>query len=166
EWKPSSGQWIETLLKDTELSDKHATLCGVCEEVVAPEASQLPPGTLLCDECGHGVVCRQCCFREHAKEPLHTVKDWNGVRWRSTTLRQHGFVFQLGHGGDDCPYPDRLVSSLLVISWGGVQRIHVRYCRCADSEGMARSNWTQIRKNGWFPATLQAPGVCCTFKIA
>ncbi|KAJ7444057.1 hypothetical protein B0H11DRAFT_1684010, partial [Mycena galericulata] len=109
-------------------------------------------GSLMCDECGFGVTCQSCCFEVHQKAPLHCVKMWNGKTWEPTVLRDHGFVYNMGHQGNPCPHPDRDISSLLVLHYNGHHLLHLRYCRCPDSEGMAKSNWYQIKKNGWFPA--------------
>ncbi|KAJ7430890.1 hypothetical protein B0H11DRAFT_2262791 [Mycena galericulata] len=160
-----ANAWFNTRFKQTGLISAHATRCGVCKTVVAPEARKIPWWVLLCEECGCGVMCQSCCFKKHKSAPLHRVKHWSGKCWETTTLREHGFVYQMGHGGETCPHPDKFVSSLLVIALTGVVRIHLKYCRCPDSEGMARSNWEQIRQNGWFPATLDHPGVCCTFEV-
>ncbi|KAJ7665825.1 hypothetical protein DFH06DRAFT_1322977 [Mycena polygramma] len=166
EWDAEEEQWLATQLSDTDLSSKHPTLCGACEEVVTPEGARLPRGTVKCRACECGVLCRECCFKKHEQEPLHEIEKWNGNFWEKTTLRQVGFVYQMGHHGGPCPAPDRKVASLIVITYSGVQRLHVRYCRCPDSEGMAKSNAEQIKKNGWFPSTLRSPSVCCTFRTS
>ncbi|KAJ6475019.1 hypothetical protein C8R47DRAFT_1220844 [Mycena vitilis] len=161
------NEWVEITFAQSNLRAKYATLCGVCDRVLAEAGGRLILSALLCDFCGLGVMCQACCFKKHEKEPLHRVKCWTGgdhAHWRKITLRSRGFVFQLGHDGERCPSPDREVSSLLIIAEDGVQRINVRYCRCRNQEGVAKSNWYQIKKNGWFPATLRHPLVCSVFE--
>ncbi|KAJ7437064.1 hypothetical protein B0H11DRAFT_2255627 [Mycena galericulata] len=170
EWDPTAddgepASWFTTKLKQTGLISTHPTCCGVCETVIAPPRCKIPGWALLCEECGCGLMCQRCCFKKHEKAPLHWVMSWNGNFWEKTSLREHGFVYKMGHGGDPCPHPEKFVSSLLVIGYTGVNRIHLRYCRCADREGMARSNWEQILDNGWYRASIDHPGVCCTFPV-
>ncbi|KAJ7431196.1 hypothetical protein B0H11DRAFT_2262219 [Mycena galericulata] len=170
EWDPTVDDddpeaWFKTRFRQTGLVSTHPTCCGVCNVVLAPPGRKIPGWALLCDECGCGVMCQRCCFKKHEKAPLHLVKSWNGNFWEQTTLREHGFVYKMGHSGDPCPHPDKFVSSLLVIAFNGVNRIHLRYCRCPDKEGMARSNWEQILQNGWYRASITHPGVCCTFPV-
>ncbi|KAJ6477916.1 hypothetical protein C8R47DRAFT_1219818 [Mycena vitilis] len=115
------NEWKEMTFEDSKLRAKYATLCGVCNRVLAEAAGRLNFSALLCDLCGVGVMCQSCCFKKHAKEPLHRVKFWTGGHWKKTTLRARGFVLQLGHGGDKCRAPDSEVSSLVVIGHDGVQ---------------------------------------------
>ncbi|KAJ7675663.1 hypothetical protein DFH06DRAFT_1122489 [Mycena polygramma] len=167
EWQSSRGQWIRTTLQASNLCLKYPTLCGVCDRVLAEEGGRLLRSALWCEYCEYGVMCQRCCFEKHAKAPLHRVKTWkNGRSWKATSLREAGFVYQMGHAGESCPHPDRHISSLLVIAYEGLHRIHLRYCRCPDSEGMARANWEQIRGNGWFPSSIVHPGICSTFPAA
>ncbi|KAJ7441799.1 hypothetical protein B0H11DRAFT_2251860 [Mycena galericulata] len=131
EWDPTVDAddpevWFETRFRQTGLVSAHPTCCGVCKMVLALPGRKIPGWALLCEECGCGVMCQQCCFKKHEKAPLHWVKSWNGNFWEQTTLREHGFVYKMGHGGDPCPHPDKFVSSLLVIGFSGANRIHLR----------------------------------------
>ncbi|KAJ7601386.1 hypothetical protein DFH06DRAFT_1152167 [Mycena polygramma] len=137
EWQSSTGEWIKTNLKDSGLCLKYPTLCGVCDRVLAEQGGRLLRSALWCQYCEYGVMCQSCCFKKHAKAPLHPVKTWaNGRYWKTTSLRKAGFVYQMGHGGATCPHPDRHLSSLLVIAHDGVpeQRGDVEVELGADSE--------------------------------
>ncbi|KAJ6454919.1 hypothetical protein C8R47DRAFT_1228440 [Mycena vitilis] len=108
EWHAGAGKWIETLLENTNLPSKFAVMCGVCDAIVAEPDHELPAGTILCEACTCGVLCVSCCLKKHVTEPLHEIKTWsqNGNRWKTSTLRQLGYVYQMGHGGKRCPLPD------------------------------------------------------------
>ncbi|KAJ7473867.1 hypothetical protein B0H11DRAFT_1918682 [Mycena galericulata] len=114
EWDARLDEWFRTDIKESALSATHATLCGNCERVLASAGTTIRAGSLLCEECGLGVVCQRCCFDLHQKEPLHRVKAWSGRTWDPTTLREHGFVYNMGHHGNPCPHPDPDISSLIV----------------------------------------------------
>ncbi|KAJ7173527.1 hypothetical protein C8R46DRAFT_1215456 [Mycena filopes] len=164
EWTVPSGEWKQVSFESSQLSAVYPTLCGVCDTVIAAAGSALPRRTVLCDECGHGPMCKACCLKEHEASPLHRLKTWNGRYWQGSTLQQQGLIFQMGHAGQICPKRGR-ISSLLVLSKRGYQRIHLRFCGCPESDGSVRSNEEQIRRNGWFNATLKHPGVCSTFRV-
>ncbi|KAJ7026087.1 hypothetical protein C8F04DRAFT_1268559 [Mycena alexandri] len=98
EWTAARGEWKQVTFRSSKLSEKYPTLCGACDTVIAAAGTVLPLRTVLCDECGDGPVCQDCCITAHAAAPLHMLKSWNGHYWEPTTLRQQGFVYQMGHG--------------------------------------------------------------------
>ncbi|KAJ7496057.1 hypothetical protein B0H11DRAFT_2220107 [Mycena galericulata] len=165
EWDSIVNEWTATLYKKTRLYKALPIPCGECGRVIAARGARLPPGTVKCDECECGILCDFCVLEKHAKQPLHMISAWTGRYWDKAKLWDYGFVYHMGHGGDPCPHPDPALSPLLVIAINGCTRLNVRYCRCPNSEGVAKSNWEQITKNGWFRATLDHPGVCCTFRV-
>ncbi|KAJ7102965.1 hypothetical protein C8R43DRAFT_963855 [Mycena crocata] len=120
-----------------------------------------------CIECNSGLLCRRCCKEEHECEPLHNLKVWNEQSWEVTSLREIGFVYQMGHKGDPCQSPTPFVHSLLVIDLKGCHRLDLLYCACGKYPGgvSKMGRWLQIRDNGWYQSTLNHGGICTTFKV-
>ncbi|KAJ7756767.1 hypothetical protein DFH07DRAFT_958904 [Mycena maculata] len=77
--------------------------------------------------------------------PLHVIKEWGGEFWVDRSLADIGLVYQLGHGGFPCIFPDERVHKLTVIEAPVIHRIH-------------------LLRNAWYPATVADPGTCATFK--
>ncbi|KAK0246137.1 hypothetical protein EDD85DRAFT_783838 [Armillaria nabsnona] len=72
------------------------------------------------------------------------VEMWNGDFWEDSTLKKLGLIFQLSHGGGDCPVPH--------LPWW-LTVLHVN-----------ESCWRQIMCNGWYPATMMDPHSTATFE--
>ncbi|KAJ7772559.1 hypothetical protein DFH07DRAFT_953027 [Mycena maculata] len=115
-----------------------------------------------CCDCGEFLQCRSCCLSRHEFMPLHTIKEWNGDFWVDTTLMDIGQVYQLGHGGFPCIYPDTTVHKMTVIEAPVIHQIRVHYCKCSKSDHA--NNLAQLLQNRWYPATVTDPGTCVTFK--
>jgi hypothetical protein len=90
------------------------------------------------------------------------LQEWNGQFWVSCTLAQIGLVYQLGHGGFPCPFPDSTVRKLVVMEAPIIHEIRVSYCKCAKSDDA--DNLQQLLRNAWYPATVTDPGTCATFR--
>ncbi|KAJ7771164.1 hypothetical protein B0H14DRAFT_3509188 [Mycena olivaceomarginata] len=63
-----------------------------------------------CRQCGEFLQCKGCCIAGHAKTPLHFIEEWNGEFWVDISLRDLGYVYQLGHGGLPCRFPRSAVA--------------------------------------------------------
>lgn len=70
-----------------------------------------------------------------------------------------GLVYQLGHGGFPCPFPDDAVFNITVIEALFIHQIRFQYCKSDDAD-----NLEQLMRNAWYPATVTDPGTCATFK--
>ncbi|KAI5823495.1 hypothetical protein K523DRAFT_255071 [Schizophyllum commune Tattone D] len=117
---------------------------------------------LCCWTCGDFTECTECCVKRHESMPLHTIESWTGSFWETVSLTSLGLVYQLGHGGRPCIYPEGRVRTMVVID----HRIHTvayRYCGCCLVD--PPDHVTQLLRNRWFPATTIDPETCATFEI-
>ncbi|KAJ7178517.1 hypothetical protein C8R43DRAFT_871571 [Mycena crocata] len=114
-----------------------------------------------CRQCGDFFQCKACCVDHHARTPLHAIQEWNGDYWVDTTLEKLDFVYQLGHGGNRCLFPDRRLLTMTVIDLPVVHRVKYRYCKCRKSDH--QNNLQQLLRNSWYPATITNPATCATF---
>ncbi|KAF8890594.1 hypothetical protein CPB85DRAFT_1257906 [Mucidula mucida] len=80
-----------------------------------------PPRTCTelycCLDCGEFFECLECSLDRHAWSPLHVLQVWRDESWHRTSLRDMGLVYQVGHQGGRCIYPDktpRLMTVLLL----------------------------------------------------
>ncbi|KAF7300659.1 TY3B-TY3B protein [Mycena chlorophos] len=117
---------------------------------------------LRCRECGEYLQCLECCLKGHAQTPLHTIQEWIGSYWKQTTLAELGLVYQLGHGGFPCPFPDLQKHDITVLDIPSLSTICVRYCGCSRSDAILPRQ--QLLRNGWYPATVTNPATCATFR--
>ncbi|KAJ7919700.1 hypothetical protein B0H13DRAFT_2428738 [Mycena leptocephala] len=124
-----------------------------------------------CGDCGEFLQCKSCCLETHKRTPLHTIQvsaivfwkiEWNGTFWVDRTLAEFGLIYQLGHGGFPCPFPDDAVRKMTVIEAPIIHEVRVRYCKCEKSDDA--DNLEQLLRNSWYPATVTDPGTCATFK--
>ncbi|KAJ7123215.1 hypothetical protein C8R43DRAFT_1135931 [Mycena crocata] len=90
------------------------------------------------------------------------MSEWTGFFWEARKLSALGLVYQLGHGGSPCSFPDPRVYKLTVIEAPIIHQIHVRYCKCTKSNHA--NPVQQLLRNGWYPATVTDPGTCATFR--
>ncbi|KAJ7859224.1 hypothetical protein B0H14DRAFT_3631010 [Mycena olivaceomarginata] len=163
-WRPLSGIFLDELVRHDALGDNSAPklTCALCKSEYAPGA--LGPGSLRlfkCGDCGEFLQCGSCCLAGHARTPLHLLQEWNGEFWVDVTLQELGLVYQLGHGGMPCPYPDSRLLTMTVIHLPYLHRIKYRYCKCQRASDW--SNIQQCLRNKWYPATITDPATCATF---
>ncbi|KAJ7627924.1 hypothetical protein DFH06DRAFT_1338758 [Mycena polygramma] len=97
-----------------------------------------------------------------SSSPLHVIKEWNGHFWCDTTLAALGLVYQLGHGGFPCVFPDDKVYKMTVIEAPIIHQLRIRYCNCDKSDNT--DHLEQLLRNAWYPASLTDPATCATFK--
>jgi hypothetical protein len=91
------------------------------------------------------------------------TKRWNGKFFNKDSLQNHGYQYQLGHSGAPCPCPHSGPANFVVFDLLGPHHVSINYCHCGDelSESTA---WTQLLREGWFPATLSRPQTVFTFE--
>ncbi|KAJ6503118.1 hypothetical protein DFH09DRAFT_1252002 [Mycena vulgaris] len=145
-FRPMKGFFLDELLRHEGLGDHlRNPSCAHCQ--------------IKCYECGDYLQCESCCVIHHARMPLH---EWNGNYWVPCTLTSLGLVYQLGHGGFLCPFPDDTVRKMVVIEAPMIHQLRVCYCKCEKSD--EADNLEQLMRNSWYPATLTDPGTCATFR--
>ncbi|KAJ7022478.1 hypothetical protein C8F04DRAFT_971465 [Mycena alexandri] len=141
-----------------------APCCALCEQAVGDQA---PQGSgrrrfFRCIDCGVFLQCLECCVARHNLTPLHILEEWTDSHWRRTTLKTIGLVYQLGHEGFKCRFPDPRVRSLTVVHPNGIHPIQYRYCLCKRSDTC--NNLQQLHRNGWFPATKTDPDTAVSYQ--
>ncbi|KAJ7728446.1 hypothetical protein DFH07DRAFT_969878 [Mycena maculata] len=95
------------------------------------------------------------------KRKRYENSEWTGSFWEWTTLKDLGFVYQVGHGGGPCVFPDPKKRTLTVLEHPYIHQLHFRYCNCSKSDHADPIQ--QLLRNGWYPATVVDPGTCTTF---
>ncbi|KAJ7800483.1 hypothetical protein B0H14DRAFT_3490656 [Mycena olivaceomarginata] len=128
-----------------DLENPHCALCETAYDAGVPNPTRI----FKCYDCGQFVQCISCCLSSHQRSPLHEIQEWNGSFWVNSTLREIGLIYQLGHGGFSCPFPDDLARTMTVIEAPIIHEIRMRYCRCAKSDNA--DNLEQLMRNAWYP---------------
>lgn len=85
---------------------------------------------------------------------------WNGEYFAKDTLQNLGLRYQLGHSDGQCPCPEPGPKNFVVFDLSGPHWIHIDYCRCSAEP---LSNWAQLFREKWFPATLTRPQTVFSF---
>ncbi|KAJ7041697.1 hypothetical protein C8F04DRAFT_1252626 [Mycena alexandri] len=166
EYLPETDAWVVRTLGRTLLHNKFPMNCGTCGKIVTPVGRREPAvGTLVCNQCQDGMHCPTCILEDHAATPLHKVLRFNGRYWDNFTLAEVGFIYDMGHEGRPCEFPEKEVSSLVVIEMTGCNKIAVRYCNCGKFSRGQPGRWEQIRYTGWYASLLDTPGMCSTFEV-
>ncbi|KAJ7793449.1 hypothetical protein B0H14DRAFT_2622840 [Mycena olivaceomarginata] len=162
--RPFAETFLDEIMAHDALGDNDAPQfnCALCKCAYIAGAHGPDRVRLFkCNDCGEFLQCGRCCVGGHARTPLHVLHEWNGEFWIDATLQELGLVYQLGHGGMPCPYPDSRMLTMTVIHLPVVHRVKYRYCKCqraADS-----TNVQQCLRNKWYPATITDPATCATF---
>jgi hypothetical protein len=91
---------------------------------------------------------------------LNICQRWTGLFFDRDSLQNLGLRYQLGHSGAYCPFPQAGPKNFLVFDTSGPHFITVDYCNCGDG---ALTNWRQLLREKWFPATLSRPQTVFTF---
>ncbi|KAJ7169399.1 hypothetical protein B0H12DRAFT_1246922 [Mycena haematopus] len=156
-WRPCATSFLDEIVRHDALGDNDAPelTCALCT------CKDIGVHLFKCGECGEFLQCQRCCVTGHARTPLHIIEEWNGQFWVDVTLQELGLVYQLGHGGLQCPYPDPRLLTMSIIHLPVIHRVKFRYCKCQRADDT--SNVQQCLRNKWFPATITDPATCATF---
>lgn len=94
-----------------------------------------------------------------------TLQRWNSRFFESTTLQSLSLVVQLGHHHKErCPVPALAPRSFVVIHTNGFHPLTVQFCEC-DNQAAAGTRVQQLLRYELYPATLDDPSTCCTFRL-
>jgi hypothetical protein len=130
-------------------------LCSSC--------GQLEEGKYRCVDCYDShLLCKECCITYHARHPFHSISEWNGKYFQSTTLQAMGFVLHFGHGGSACSSYEKMEGGEFTVV--DVDRVHthtVAWCGC----GGAPERWKQLLRMKLYPASVQYPKTVFTFRL-
>lgn len=78
------------------------------------------------------------------------------------TLADIGLRIQLGHRpGDPCPKATHY-NNFTVIDINGIHEVNINFCNCLEG---SRDHGIQIRRFGWYPATVRAPKSAATIRV-
>jgi len=149
------------------------TNCSHCGKV---------PRIIKCKDClsGRLLKCPECIVILHQSLPLHRVdvscnltespdgsqspddflQRWNGLFFDNDSLQQLGLCYQVGHSGGVCPFPQAGPKNFVVLDISGPHFITIDYCNCGDEP---LTNWVQLLREKWFPATLSCLQSVFTF---
>ncbi|KIJ89697.1 hypothetical protein K443DRAFT_117632 [Laccaria amethystina LaAM-08-1] len=154
EWLNFRATFLDEALRHDGLGDFIGhTMCSSCGKV---------PGTIKCKDCqtGRMLKCTECVVASHRTLPLHLIERWNGEFFDKDTLQNLGHRYQLGHSGAPCPCPQPGPKNFVVFDTSGPHFVTIDYCHCSDDP---LTNWTQLLREQWFPATLTCPQTVFTF---
>ncbi|KAF7308292.1 CxC2 domain-containing protein [Mycena chlorophos] len=143
QWRPLKSAFLDEILRHEGLGDwLEAPVCAICNSAFnAPTPT--PTRIFRCSDCGHFLRCLTCMKNDHCFTPLHHIEEWNGKFWSFVSLADLGLVYQLGHSGFQCPFPDNVVHSMTVIDAPFIRT---------------------LLRNSWYPATVTDPATCATFR--
>ncbi|KAG1895261.1 uncharacterized protein F5891DRAFT_927178, partial [Suillus fuscotomentosus] len=57
---------------------------------------------------GDQTFCCSCIVNAHQFLPFHKVQEWTGKCFNDTSLKELGFIWHMGHGGQPCPFSDNM----------------------------------------------------------
>ncbi|KAJ7126591.1 hypothetical protein C8R43DRAFT_1211351 [Mycena crocata] len=159
EWQSNTRAWGERKkLNETEWAYELVKNCGACSKEIAPGKSPMPPDVVF-----PGTVQNLCTVSIRVID-AQLGQIWEDG-WQESTLREEGFVYQLGHNGRACLSPEEPSRPLLLIGLEGSQTVQVKFCACGKYDGGRAGDWQQILDKGWFHSSLVHPGACATFKV-
>jgi hypothetical protein len=157
DWLPYQREFQEEILSSE--SPGSDTSCASCEK--------LDGGQYRCSDCYfNGLLCQECCVKDHTRHPFHSISQWNGKYFQSTSLQAIGFVLYLGHGGLRCPANDWLEDEngggeFTVVDMDGVYNHKMVWCGCTN----APQRWKQLLQMKLYPASVQFPRTAFTFQL-
>ncbi|KAF7321068.1 CxC2 domain-containing protein [Mycena chlorophos] len=157
-WRPRMVEFLDEVMRHEGLSDQ---VCATCRTSFVPN-DPASARFFRCEQCGPHLQCSVCCLERHYMLPLHDLEEWNGSFWTTTSLKDIGLIYQLGHGGFPCPFPEDKTYQITILDFPIIHTVCVRYCgcnRCVDID-----HWQQLMRNWWYPATLSTPSTCATFR--
>lgn len=89
-------------------------------------------------------------------------KKWNDTHFERSSLRETGYVLQLGHHPSDwCTNPQRSPKTFTVVHTNGVHLVDLAFCGC-DKAGDHGTRVQQLLRRRLFPATSTDPQTACT----
>ncbi|KAJ7055666.1 hypothetical protein C8F01DRAFT_993960 [Mycena amicta] len=167
-WRPLMQTFLDALLRHDGLGDYAKNpKCAFC---VSGYGDGTSTRIFRCEDCGEFLQCESCVRERHTLSPLHKLREWNGEFWTEASLHIApsglggglGLVYQLGHHGFPCPFPEPK-RRLVVLDVGGVFVLDVQYCGCTKS--LTADHVAQLMNHAWYPATTVNPATCATYKV-
>ena len=93
------------------------------------------------------------------------MQKWNGLYFERSSLREAGYVLQLGHHPSDwCTNPQRSGRPFTVLHTNGVHHVEIAFCECTEAAKYG-TRVQQLRRRRLIPATTTNPQTACTFAL-
>ena len=90
---------------------------------------------------------------------------WNGWYFEKSSLRETGYVLQLGHHpADQCTNPQRSTKTFTVVHTNGIHLIDLVFCGCSQAADYG-TRVQQLLRRRLFPARTTDPQTACTFSL-
>ncbi|KAJ7061113.1 hypothetical protein C8F01DRAFT_987657 [Mycena amicta] len=156
---------------------RHETLGLHFSNPTCPSCSASECQFFRCLQCGPFLQCEACIRSRHQQLPLHIPQVWTGDFWEPCSLYKPTrtgsvglrMVYQLGHHGFACPQPELSEREMVVMDVGGIVKVTTRYvssmCACMDHLRHRHGWLSQLLQNAWYPATIDEPSTCATFRL-
>jgi hypothetical protein len=155
----------EWLLYRDEFQHEILSLEGHGGQSTCGSCGNLDGGEYRCLDCySSALLCQSCCIKDHARHPFHSIRQWNGKYFKSTSLKDLGFVLHLGHGGLPCPANEGVgvdVADFIVVDVDRVHNHQVAWCKCANGS----ERWKQLLQVKLYPASVNFPRTAFTFRL-
>ncbi|KAJ7173531.1 hypothetical protein C8R46DRAFT_1161384 [Mycena filopes] len=163
-WRPLAQAYTEWMLRRAGLGDNtDSPACSFCKTAYGDDSR-----LFRCTQCGDFLQCLNCLLERHALNPLHCVEEWNGEHWIAATLSggegSLGLVFQIGHHGFPCEFPDARERTMVVLDLSAIHKITFRFCGCDKSRRVPNGTLGQLLGHAWYPASTVNPQTCATFE--
>lgn len=95
----------------------------------------------------------------------HRGQRWNGLFFERSSLREAGYVFQLGHDPADwCTHPERSARTFTILHTNGVHHVELAFCGCTQVAKHG-NRLQQLHRRCLFPATTIDPQTACTYSL-
>ncbi|KAK7050132.1 CxC2 domain-containing protein [Favolaschia claudopus] len=175
-WWPKVDEYLqEALRREGRGSPKVYARCGGSgcldrrRECPQRECDGTPEWRCADQACaGEVMYCSECIVLVHRQHPTHFVERWTGThfvrnrRW----LQILGLRVQLGHPpGVVCPFRESAAHDFVLYDLTGVHEINVDFCGCEVGEDPAELRRVQLMRACWWPATVDVPNTCATFRV-
>jgi len=161
DWLPFRDAFLQEMLSGEAPSQDKS--CSSCQEAKTTTMYR-------CSDCFHsGLVCLECCLKNHIQHPFHCIQEWTGQYFAPTTLETLGFILHLGHGGSSCSDVGEnngegmrdSITTLVVMDIGQIYTHKVSWCKCSD----APTKPIQLLQTGLYPGSVDSPRSAFTFRL-
>ncbi|KAK0497778.1 hypothetical protein EDD18DRAFT_1072294 [Armillaria luteobubalina] len=121
------------------------------------------PPLFRCRDClGTSLECGECTVAKHRDNPFHVLECWNRSFFVKVFLRELGLRIQLGHHWmSPCVNPRPGPCDFTVLHVNGIHNVCVDFCWC-DHRVVP---WKQLLRAELFPATVDQPKTCASFRL-
>ncbi|KAF8151299.1 hypothetical protein B0H34DRAFT_709445 [Crassisporium funariophilum] len=160
-WLPERERYLEELIN---LEGRGRNTSDICSTCLSDSEERKHKAIYECLDCfGRQLQCKGCIVAEHSTNPLHRIREWNGVFFVKTKLKALGLRIQLGHArGERCANPEPCPSdNFTVIDTHAIHSLSLDFCGCGHSSQL---HTVQLLRHRFYPATTRNPKTATTFR--